>query len=63
MSDPARFELYAFWRTSATYRVRVAVRLKGITPQEHPSTLTAASSVARPSPSLSNSRPIRTNWT
>ena len=35
MSDTDRFELYAFWRTSATYRVRVALRLKGLTAQEH----------------------------
>ena len=35
MTDPARFELYAYWRTSATYRVRVAFRLKGVAPQEH----------------------------
>ena len=26
----ARFELFAYWRTSATYRVRVAMNLKGI---------------------------------
>ncbi len=26
----ARFELFAFWRTSATYRVRVAMNLKGL---------------------------------
>ena len=35
MTDPARFELYAFWRTSATYRVRVAFNLKGVQAQEH----------------------------
>ena len=34
MTDPARFELFSFWRTSATYRVRVAVILKGVQPQE-----------------------------
>ena len=35
MTDPARFELFSFWRTSATYRVRVALNLKGVQAQEH----------------------------
>lgn len=30
MTDIPPFELFAFWRTSATYRVRVALNLKGI---------------------------------
>lgn len=35
MTDADRFELYAFWRTSATYRVRVAMHLKGMGVKEH----------------------------
>ncbi len=30
-----RFDLYSFWRTSATYRVRVALNLKGVVAAEH----------------------------
>ncbi len=32
--SPPAFELFAFWRTSATYRVRVALNLKGLKAQE-----------------------------
>lgn len=34
MPTAAPFELFAFWRTSATYRVRVALNLKGMTAHE-----------------------------
>jgi maleylacetoacetate isomerase len=35
MTDQDSFELYAFWRSSATYRVRVAFNLKGLSAREH----------------------------
>ena len=35
MSEPTRLELFSFWRTSATYRVRVALNLKGVVASEH----------------------------
>ena len=34
MTTPTTFELYAYWRTSATYRVRVALNLKALTANE-----------------------------
>jgi maleylacetoacetate isomerase len=34
MTEPS-FELYGFWRSSATYRVRVALALKGLSAREH----------------------------
>lgn len=33
-TNATRFELFSFWRTSATYRVRVAFNLKGVKPAE-----------------------------
>jgi len=35
MTTQPPFELFGFWRTSATYRVRVGLNLKGLTAQEH----------------------------
>ena len=35
MTEPTPYELFAFWRTSATYRVRVALNLKGVQVSEH----------------------------
>jgi maleylacetoacetate isomerase len=35
MTDQPTLALYAFWRSSATYRVRVALALKGISAREH----------------------------
>ena len=34
MDAQPRFELFAFWRTSATYRVRVALNIKGLVADE-----------------------------
>jgi maleylacetoacetate isomerase/maleylpyruvate isomerase len=34
MTDSDRYELFSYWRTSATYRVRVAFNLKGVRPRE-----------------------------
>jgi len=34
MTDQPRYELFAFWRSSATYRVRVALNLKGVSATE-----------------------------
>ena len=34
MSEQAQFKLFAFWRSSAAYRVRVALNLKGLSAHE-----------------------------
>jgi maleylacetoacetate isomerase len=36
MTDQPDYELYGFWRSSATYRIRVAMALKGLHAKEHP---------------------------
>ena len=46
MADTNRFELFSFWRTSATYRVRVAFNLKGVQPKEHNVNLDAGEQLA-----------------
>ncbi len=46
MADSNRFELFSFWRTSATYRVRVAFNLKGVPPKEHNVNLDAGEQLA-----------------
>jgi maleylacetoacetate isomerase/maleylpyruvate isomerase len=48
MTEPARFELFSFWRTSATYRVRVAFNLKGVKPREHDVNLDTAEQRSEP---------------
>ena len=35
MTSSPNLELYSFWRTSATFRVRVALNMKGMTALEH----------------------------
>ncbi len=35
MGDQSGLELFSFWRSSATYRVRVALALKGLSASEH----------------------------
>ena len=35
MANQPHFELYAYWRTSAGFRVRVALNLKGLVADEH----------------------------
>ncbi len=35
MAEQTPLQLFGFWRSSATYRVRVALRLKGLAAQEH----------------------------
>lgn len=63
MTSSARFELFSFWRTSATYRVRVAFNLKGVTPQEHNINLDAGEQRSEAFLKLNPMGAFRRSWT
>jgi glutathione S-transferase len=46
MTDEPALQLYAYWRSMAAYRVRVALNLKGIRAQEIPVNLEAGEQLA-----------------
>jgi glutathione S-transferase len=46
MTDQPALQLYAYWRSMAAYRVRVALNLKGIRAQEIPVNLEAGEQLA-----------------
>lgn len=48
MTDVDRFQLYSYWRTSATYRVRVALNLKGVKARETNVDLDAGEQLGEP---------------